>query len=461
MTSRTPDDSIKGRLLIVEDDPDTRTLMLDVLSSKGHRVSTQSSAEGGLGALEGADFDAVLTDLQLDGMDGLALCSHISRDRPDVPVIVVTGFGSMDTAVGAIRAGAYDFLTKPIDIDALQLRVERALQHRSLNTEVKRLRLLVQKEDLFPELLGTSPPVQKMKALLTRVAESDVSVLITGESGTGKELAARAIHRFSPRAAGPFVAVNCAAVPETILESELFGHRRGAFTDAKADRVGLFVQARGGTLFLDEIGEMPLSMQSKLLRTLQERRVRPVGADEEVPFDARLVTATNRDLEADILDKRFREDLYYRINVVRIEMPPLRARGKDILLLAQSFLEAAAARGNKPVRGFVRAVADRMLTYDWPGNVRELANCVEHAVALAQHDTIMPEDLPEKIKSYTATELVSQSNDPTDLVSMDEVERRYILRVLKAVGDNKTQAARLLGFERRTLYRKLSRYGIE
>jgi DNA-binding NtrC family response regulator len=285
-------------------------------------------------------------------------------------------------------------------------------------------------------------------------------VMITGESGTGKELVAHALHSRSLRRNGPFVAVNCAAVPETLLESELFGHAKGAFTDARQARTGLFVQGNGGTLFLDEVDEMPVGVQPKLLRALQERRVRPVGGNIELPFDARLVTATNRDLDADVADKSFREDLYYRINVVRIDVPPLRERGSDVLLLAQFFIERAAQRSGKQVVGLVSGAAEKLLAYTWPGNVRELENCVERAVALTCFAKVNVEDLPEKVRNHRTTHVVVASDDPSELLPMQEVERRYIQSVLQRVSGNKTQAAKLLGFDRRTLYRKLDHYAL-
>jgi two-component system response regulator HydG len=297
----------------------------------------------------------------------------------------------------------------------------------------------------------------KMCELVTRVADTETTVLITGESGTGKELVAKALHAKSGRKDGQFVAINCAAMPENLLESELFGHTRGAFTDARTARPGLFIKASRGTLFLDEIGEMPAGMQAKLLRALQERTVRPVGGDQEQPFDARIIAATNRDLETEVEEKRFREDLFYRINVVRIHVPPLRMRGSDILLLAQHFLDRYAAQSRRPVAGMTSAAADKLLSYPWPGNVRELQNCIERAVALAQFDQIGVDDLPEKIKDYKTARISVESNDPAELLPMEEVERRYILKVLEAVGGNKTLAAQVLGFDRRTLYRKLDR----
>ena len=286
-------------------------------------------------------------------------------------------------------------------------------------------------------------------------------MLVTGESGTGKEMIARAIHRRSKRSGGPFVALNCAAVPEALLESELFGHAKGAFTDAKGARAGLFMQATGGTLFLDEIGELPLTLQPKILRALQERKVRPVGADTELAFDARIVVATNRDLESMVEEHRFREDLFYRVNVIRVELPPLRARGSDVLLLAQHFLEHYAASFDKRVIGVSAPAAQRLMGYYWPGNVRELQNCIERAVALTRLENLAVEDLPEKIRNYSRSFQVVVADDPSEIVPLEEVERRYILGVLEAVGGSKTLAAQKLGLDRKTLYRKLERYDVD
>jgi two-component system response regulator HydG len=301
--------------------------------------------------------------------------------------------------------------------------------------------------------------MQAVYPLVDQVSATDATVLITGESGTGKEVVAREIHNRSRRAAEPFVAINCAAVPEALLESELFGHARGAFTDAKQSRQGLFQQASGGTLFLDEIGEMALALQPKLLRALQERRVRPVGAEAEVPIDVRLVTATNRDLEEMVEDKRFREDLYYRINVVHVPLPPLRARGGDVLLLAQHLLRHYAAALDKRVVGISTAAAERMLTYEWPGNVRELGNCVERAVALAGFEEIQVDDLPDKIRTARRAAPLA-GTDLTELLTLEEIERRHVLRVLEACDGNRTDAAKILDLDRKTLYRKLLRWGV-
>jgi two-component system response regulator HydG len=325
---------------------------------------------------------------------------------------------------------------------------------------VKRLRWAVSDRESDGDLMGRSAAMADVMDLVARVSSADATVLITGESGTGKEVVARVIHRRSRRRGGPFIAVNCAAVPETLLESELFGHARGAFTDAKAPHVGLFSRAEGGTLLLDEIGDMPLSLQPKLLRVLEDRTVRPVGGREEQRVDVRLLASTNRDLESAIEEGRFREDLYYRINVVQIALPPLRARAADILPLAQHFVEVVARREEKPMVGISRGAAERLLAYPWPGNVRELRNSVERAVTLARHDQIAVDDLPEKVRDHKPSHVVVSSDDPSELVSLEEVERRYIRHVMEIVSGNKSAAARILGVDRKRLHRMLARLGL-
>jgi two-component system response regulator HydG len=450
---------LKARALVVDDDQSTCELLEILLRRAGLEVEWRTSALDAVELVQGHDFDVILTDLGMAAFSGAELCARILAIRPEVPVVVVTGDASLDAAVAAIRAGAYDFVTKPVDPELLALVVGRAVQHGKLRQEVKRLRRAVIDTQRSGRLLGESRAMKLVLDLVARVADSDASVLIMGESGTGKELIARALHEESGRRSGPFLAVNCAAMPPALLESELFGHVRGAFTDAKSSRTGLFAQATGGTLFLDEIGDLPLEMQPKLLRALQERKVRPVGGNEEVAFDARIVTATNRDLEIEVEEKRFREDLYYRINVVRVDAPALRDRGSDVLILAQHFVERFAARSNKAVRGVHAAAAERLVTYDWPGNVRELENCMERAVALLRFDEVTVDDLPEKIRQYRAERLVFAVDALGEVVTIDELERRYIQRVLTLVGGNKSRAADLLGLDRRTLYRRLDRYG--
>lgn len=449
---------MKPRILVVDDEQPMCELLEADLARHGYSVTWRTTPEEALLALNSEDFDVVLTDLQMRGMSGLDLCDRVVTNRPEIPVIVVTAFGSLDTAIAAIRTGAYDFVTKPFQTDTLVLALERAIRHRDLKKKVKLLSRAVAEAQRFDELIGSSPAMKQLYDLLSRLAGSDASILISGESGTGKELVARSLHQRSPRSTGPFVPLNCAAVAETLLESELFGHVKGAYTDAKTARRGLFLQAAGGTLFLDEIADMPMPLQPKLLRALEDRRIRPVGSDEELAVDVRIMSATNRDLESAVEEGRFRQDLFFRINVVRIELPPLRARGADILLLAQHYLEHFAACACKPVKGLSRAAAERLLVYRWPGNVRELRNCMEQAVILTRFDEIAVDDLPERVRAYRPTKLLMDSDNPAELVSMEELERRYIAQVLQAAGGNKNLAARILGFDRKTLYRKLERY---
>ena len=451
--------SPRGRVLVVDDVQSMCELLAERLPPLGFDVEWRTSAAEALTYLAAAEVDAVVTDINMREMDGLELCDRIVSAHPEVPVIVITAFGNLEAAIAAIRAGAYDFLTKPFEIKVLALSLERAVQHRRLRAEVKRLRRSVHEAQRLGDLLGTSPAMQEVYALIDRVADSDTSVLVTGETGTGKELAARALHDRSRRRGGPFVPINCAAVPETLLESELFGHARGAFTDARATRTGILCQANGGTLFLDEIGELPLALQPKLLRVLQERKVRPVGGDAELPIDVRLVCATNCDLDTAVEEKRFREDLYFRINVITVKLPPLRARGGDVLLLAQDFLERSAAKVDRPVTGIAPEAAKLLMAYPWPGNVRELHNCIERAVALARYDQITVADLPDKVQHHRPSYVVVAGDDPSELISLEEMERRYILRVLEAVAGNKTLAAQILKMGRKTLYRKLEHYG--
>ncbi|MEP6863057.1 MAG: sigma-54 dependent transcriptional regulator [Deltaproteobacteria bacterium] len=450
---------MNGHVLIVDDDQSMAETLTKAMTRRGFQVTWRTSAAEALVVLEEQDFDVVVTDLHMEGMNGFAFCERVVANRPDVPVVIITAFGSMDSAVGAIRVGAYDFITKPFDVEILRLTLARAVQHRRLRDEVKRLRQEVSEVRGHDHMIGSSPAMQKVRELLERVADTEAPLLISGESGTGKELVARAVHQRSRRSAAPFVAINCAAIPEALLESELFGHVKGAFTDARAPRQGLFLKANGGTLFLDEIGELPLAMQPKLLRVLQERTVRPVGGDTEIPYDARIITASNRDLEDEVAGKRFREDLFYRVNVLRIDLPSLRARGSDVLFLAQHFVAQFSQQQSKHVTSISAAVAEKLTRYTWPGNVRELQNCMERAVAFARFDELTVEDLPEKIRNYKSADLSIPGLGPAEVLTMDEVERRYILRVLDQLGGNKTVAAEMLGLDRRTLYRKLERWG--
>ncbi len=454
-------DAPQHRLIFVEDDADLRRLVAGAMTRRGWIVAPFARAEEALADLErpSGDADVVLTDLVMPGLGGLGLCSRLREDRPEIPVVVVTGFGSLEAAVEAIRAGAWDFVTKPVDVDALGIVLARALAHRALRREVLRLREEVGRSDPG-ELLGESEPMKTLRQLLARVATSEASVLICGETGSGKEVVAKTLHRWSARADRPFVALSCAAMPEALLESELFGHVKGAFTGAVDRRAGLFQQAAGGTLFLDEIGEMPLPLQAKLLRVLQERAVRPVGGDKEVAVDVRILSATHRDLEDAVAAGRFREDLWFRLNVIQVDLPPLRERGQDVLLLAQRFAAEFAARDGRAVTGFSPEAARRLLSWRWPGNVRELRNCMERAVALTAREEIGVEDLPPRVRDATPPQPA-----PSDLLAggflpLAEVERRYALQVLDAVGGRRGEAARLLGLDRKTLYRKLQAWEV-
>ncbi len=449
---------VPGRVLIVDDDPDAGDMLADLIRLQGREgLVARSGAEALRLAQEHGDIALVLTDVQMAGMDGITLCKLLRDVIPDAPVIALTGHGSIDTVVRALRAGAYDFHLRPIEPDILALSVERALEHRQLRGEVRRLREEAGRATVPRALLGGSAPMRDVLDLVARVALTDATVLVTGESGTGKELVARAVHQASSRRDGPFVAINCAAIPAALLESELFGHTRGAFTDARVARSGLFVDARGGTLFLDEIGEMPSEMQVKLLRALQERVVRPVGGTSEVPFDARIVTATNRDLEEEVRAKRFREDLYYRVAVVGVHVPTLRARTQDIPLLAQHFVRRFAERFGKQVLGISPAALQRLLAYPWPGNVRELENSMERAVALTRFDHLIVEDLPERIRAHEVAYVQPLPTAHEEMITLAELERRYVHQVFAQVDGNKSHAARILGVDRRTLYRIFDR----
>lgn len=447
-------------ILVVDDDRSMCEMLVARLSKRGFAPQYKTHADDALTFLQTNECAAVVTDLQMAGMNGIDLCERIVKNHPNLPVIVITAFGNLDSAIAAIRAGAYDFINKPFPIEELIFALQRAIQHRSLREEVKRLEHAVERSQQLGPLLGQSPSMKKVFTLIEQVAAIDASVLIIGESGTGKELVAQALHQRSLRNKAPFVALSCAALPEHLLESELFGYKKGAFTDAQTSRDGLFVQAHTGTLFLDEIGDMPLSLQPKLLRALEERAVRPLGGKQEIPFDVRLISATHRDLEFAVENNEFRKDLYYRVNVVQIDLPPLRSRGSDILLLAQHFIDTYAAQMNKNVDGLSAEVANQLMNYHWPGNVRELRNCIERAVALAQYDKLTVENLPEKIRHYRASHIVIAGTDPSELVPLEEVEKRYILKVLEAVGGNRSQTAQVLGLDRKTLYRKLLRYGV-
>ena len=454
------------QLLVVDDEPDVCELMRHVLEREGYTVTTETTARRALELVVSQSFDLVLADVTMPETDGITLCQRIAGVRPGLPIVLITGNADMNTVTRALRVGVRDFLTKPLDMDALLSAVARIVGH-AAEPVVATDRVLERpgqpSELKLASLLGESEAMGRVRRLILDLADSVTSVVIQGETGTGKEIIAQALHATSRLSAGPFMAINCAAMPAGLLESELFGYARGAFTDAKVARKGLLVQANGGTLLLDEISELPLTMQPKLLRALQERTVRPLGEHREVPFNCRLIAAANQDLELEVKAKRFREDLYYRLDVVRIAVPPLRERGADILLLARHFLKRFAGR-SRGVVSLSTAAATKLLDYGWPGNVRELENCIERAVALARHNELMVEDLPERIQLFEPTRQPAGSAPSSTAVATDsggslfDVERSHVLRAVEQFGGNKTRAALQLGIDRRTLYRRLERY---
>jgi len=445
---------MKGaRILVVDDDQSSRDLLARILSSAGHNVTAVADGREAIAAIEGADPpDLVVSDIRMAEVDGLQVIDAYRERAPDTPVILVTAFGNIDGAVEAIRRGAADYLSKPYDVDAIQLVVSRALRQRELAVENRALRRGLRDRYRLENVVGRSDAMLQVYKTAARVASSDATVLIQGESGTGKELVARAIHTASPRSAGPFVAVDCGAIAEGVLESELFGHARGAFTGAQAARRGLFEEANRGTLFLDEIGDIGPNLQARLLRALQEGTVRRVGTNEPIPVDVRVVAATNRDMEAAVRDGAFRADLYYRLHVVSIRIPPLRERKEDVPLLAEHF---AQKYGRAEGAAVSPAARELLVSYDWPGNVRELENAIARALALNPSGVITPEDLPDVVRHAAPPEPGSGGLNLVDRPTLTELEHRYATQVLAEMGGNKTRAAEVLGIDRKTLYRIL------
>src|SRR5262245_59430288 len=443
-----------GAILVVDDDVEMRELVHDVLKARGHQVTTAGSGQEALTLLAQSDFPVVLTDLRMKGMGGTELLTEIKRVYPDIDVILMTAFGSVETAVEAMKLGASDYLTKPVRSEEIVRVVERAVREASLLREVGRLRKEVHKEYSFHQILGKSKAIQAVFDLIRRVADTPTNVLITGESGTGKELVAKAIHFNSERREAPFVPVNCAAIPEQLLESELFGHMRGAFTDAKMDKRGLFEEAQKGTLFLDEISELPLMLQAKLLRAIQEEEIRRVGANKPSAAAVRVNTTTNLNLAEQVKSKRFPHDLYYRLNVIELKLPPLRERREDIPLLVHASLKKCGEARGKEVKGVSESALAMLMDYTWPGNVRELENVVERAVTLSRGEKITSDDLPAAVQgSRGDRRVLDEAAEKT--LPLHEIEKEYIKKILEKMGGNKYQAAHVLGIDRKTLYRKL------
>ena len=444
------------RILIAEDDPDLRDLLQDELEDAGYETIVCINGQKALDHIErkNEQIDLLLTDIRMPGLSGNELLALIRESRPEVPVIVITAFGSVEQAVEMVKGGAFQYLTKPFDTEDLLQTVSKALEKSAPQREQARLRREIQ---VSPELvIGASRQMQDLFKLVNRAARSASTVLVTGESGTGKELIARSIHSMSQRH-GEFVAVNCAAIPAELMESELFGHTGQAFTGARQARSGLFESADGGTIFLDEIGEMPLALQPKLLRVLQEGTVRRVGQDREREINLRVIAATNRDLEKEVNEGRFREDLYWRLNVIHLHIPPLRERPFDIPLLVEHFLNKITDKSGRPPLNVTPETLAILTAYKWPGNARELENAIERAVALAESGNLIPEDLPDRVRNQAgATTLIARARERR--LTLDELEREYIVEILRMSGKNKSRAAEILGVDRRTLHRKLDEY---
>ena len=438
-------------VLVVDDDAAMREMLTSLLEDGGFAPVPAASAELALRDAKSTDFDAVLSDIRMPGQDGFELLGQLRELRPETPVILMTAFGSIDSAVEAMRAGAFDYITKPFKRDAVLATLERAFEHRALEAENRRLRRAVDQTSAFGDLIGTSPAMREIFALIKKISSSRSSVLITGESGTGKEVVARTIHFTGNRADRPFVPINCTAMPEGLLESELFGHARGAFTGAHTAKRGLFEEANGGTLFLDEIGDMPPLLQGKLLRVLQDREIRPVGSNKSVRVEVRIITATNRDLKHEIEEGRFRTDFFYRLNVIPIHIPPLRERPEDVPELARAF-----ARKHGGASAMISTEAmERLRHMPWEGNARELENAIERALALSGSASVEAEDLPPGSTEARDSDEESLLDLAVEQkLTLRELGDRYVDRVLASVGWNKVHAARILGINRRTLYRR-------
>jgi len=441
------------KVLVVDDDLEMCGLLSDVLKGEGFSAITTHDSLEASKILKKEEFDIIITDLKMKGLKGLDLLEETKQVSPLTPVVIITAFGTIESAIQAMKMGAYDYITKPFQMDELILTVRKALENRFLKKEVVRLKREVETRYDFHQLIGKSASMQKIYDLIERIRDSSINVFITGESGTGKELAAKAIHYSGVRKGGPFIAVNCAAIPETLLESELFGYKKGAFTDAKSDKKGLIFEANEGTLFLDEITEMPPTLQAKLLRVLEEREVRPLGDTTSYPIDLRIISTSNCDITSSIQQGRFREDLYYRLKVIDIDMPALRERREDIPILVQHFIQKFSKELKKAVSTISGDALKILLNYPWPGNVRELENILQRAITLSRHEVISPEDLPPSIIQKADEKLFEKAME--EKFTLDQLEKEYIRRVLIETGGNKSKAAERLGLDRKTLYRKL------
>ncbi|WP_297849094.1 sigma-54 dependent transcriptional regulator [uncultured Desulfovibrio sp.] len=447
----------KLTILVADDDATHREMLGTLLHEWGYAVGEAVDGEQAVALCREQSFDLALMDVRMPQKTGLEALKDIKAHNPALPVLIMTAFSDVAAAVEAIKAGAYDYLTKPLDFEKLKVVLRNVFAHVGLIEKNASLSRSLAATEARSDIVGRGAAMSALWEMIRTIAPTDATVLITGESGTGKELVARAVHAASRRAQGPFVAVNCAALTESLLASELFGHEKGAFTGADKKHEGHFLKADGGTIFLDEIGEMPLSMQVKLLRVIQEREVLSVGGNRAEPVDVRIVAATNRDLAREVDAGNFRQDLYYRLNVVSLALPPLRQRADDIPLLAQHFMNRFAAKNNKRIKGFTPGAMDRLVRYAWPGNVRELENVIERASILLLGEHISERELPERLKAPEQGEALDDVLE-SDCLTLDDVERAVILKTLKRFGGNKTEAARALGITRKTLHARLNKY---
>jgi two-component system response regulator HydG len=448
-------------LLVVDDDKAHRTMLKTLLSGWGYDITEADDGSSAIEQVRQQPYDLILMDIRMVKVSGIEALERIKILNPAIPVIIMTAYSSIESAVDALKKGAYDYLTKPLDFDKLRLTIERAVEHLRLKEENRMLKESLGMQFDRRNIIGQSPAITRLLETVAQVAPSEATVLITGESGTGKGLIAGSIHFNSPRKDGPFIKTNCAAITETLLESDLFGHEKGAFTGADRRKEGRFVQANGGSLFLDEVSEMSPSMQVKLLQVLQEREITRVGGETVVPVDVRLIVATNKNLSELIANGLFREDLYYRLNVVSLEIPPLRERREDIPLLAQHFLKLFAAKNQKEIKGLTPKAMDQFVRYGWPGNVRELMNAVERGVVLARSEYLADEVLPFLLAPLaTPAGAISALDELSGEIPLEQVEKATILRTLEAAGGNKSEAARRLGITRKTLQTKLKQYGV-
>ncbi|MFQ5588832.1 MAG: sigma-54-dependent transcriptional regulator [Nitrospiria bacterium] len=447
----------RGTVLVVDDDPEMCELLVELLTEESYNTESVQSGEAAIQILEEKTVDLVISDLKMHGLSGLDLLKRARSIRPDQAVIIITAFGTVETAIEAMKRGAVDYIIKPFKREHLLLVAEKAFERVRLQQEVRRLRQEISDTYQYANIIGKSKAMQNIFRLIQRVSESTINIAITGESGTGKEVVAKALHYNSPRKDRPFIAVDCASIPEMLLESELFGHVRGAFTDAKVDKKGMFEVAQGGTLFLDEIGEMPISLQPKLLRVIQEKMVRRVGSTQTLSVDIRIISATNRNLLELVNKKAFRDDLYYRLNVLQIDLPPLRKRREDIPLLAGHFLKKYAAAQKKDVTAFSEAAMKLLIEYAWPGNVRELENVIERGVTLAQTETLSATDLPPIMTRQRGDQWVLDQT-LAKMAPLESLEEAYVWEVLQRLEGNKSQAAQVLKIDRKTLYKKIRHY---